>query len=131
MHTASIPPDSENIVLNTNDSLPKKTAASYIAAGCIIGFVVANWIPLLTNRTAEAAGGNAALSVLDSASARDVVLSYTFETSPNSTAGDDSLPVDSIEFQPNYVLVTAKNGNTSLFAVNRLRSFSYRPATSE
>ena len=132
MHRTTFPPDPEDSVLDVHQRSPRPKAVSYIAAGCLIGFVIVVLAPLMTNRAAEAARNNAAPSVQhDSAIVRNVVLSYTYETSPNSTAGDDSLAVDSIQFQPNYVLVTASNGKTSLFAVDRLRQFSYRPAASE
>jgi len=131
-HRATFLPDPENSIVNVHEILPRQKAASYIVAGCVIGFVIATLAPLLTNRAAEAALSNASPGEQhDSANVRNVVLSYTYETSPNSTAGDDSLAVDSIRFEPNYVLVTASSGKTSLFAVERLRQFSYRPASSK
>ena len=65
------------------------------------------------------------------ATVENVILDYMYETSPSGASGDNSLAVDSIQFHPNYVLVRASNGNTSLFAVERLRRFSYRFADSK
>ena len=62
---------------------------------------------------------------------RNVVLDYMYETDPGSASGNKALAVDSIEFHPGYVLVTDSRGRTQLFAVDRLRSFSYRPAEPE
>ncbi len=89
--------------------------AIYIGVGCFVGFVVGYFF-----------------SVTQSVGAvRNVTLNYRYESSPRSWYGDDGLEVDSIQFHPNYVLVQSSSGDTSLFAVERLQSFSYRPQGSE
>ena len=56
---------------------------------------------------------------------RDVTVNYMYETDPGSASGQNDLAVESVEFLPGYVVVTDNNGRTQLFAVDRLRRFSY------
>jgi hypothetical protein len=61
----------------------------------------------------------------------DVTLSYMYETDPGSASGTNGMKVESIQFHPGYVVVTGELGQSSVFAVERLRSFHFRPADSE
>jgi len=126
----TFPPIPEDRILDTYKGTVRPRVA-YIAAGCVIGFLVASFAPLMINATAEASPSDSAQGLHEHDSSKNVMLTYSYETSPSSTAGDDSLAVDSIEFYPSYVLVRASNGKTSLIAVERLRQFSYRPAASQ
>ena len=57
----------------------------------------------------------------------DVTINYMYEAEPGGASGNNAMPVESVQFHPGYVVVTDTNGGGMLFAVNRLRSFSYQP----
>jgi hypothetical protein len=54
-----------------------------------------------------------------------------YETSSNTAAGSEAMSVDSIQFYPGYVVITDEGGISRLFAVDRLRKFSFQPATDQ
>ena len=55
----------------------------------------------------------------------DVTVSYLYETEPGRATGHESQPVKSIRFFPGYVVLALPSGECELFAVDRLRRFSY------
>lgn len=105
----------------------RRNVALYVTATSLLAVLAFTCLPLLNS--AAAAPTPAPASQSSHPPARNVILSYSYETSPNSSAGNDNLKVDSIYFYPNYVVVRAANGNTTLLAVDRLKHFDYRPAT--
>jgi len=119
-------------MLGSQQESARQKVAAYIVVGCVIGIAVASFAGFM-NGVAKAGPIDRPQGVHDQSTStvKNVVLTYSYETSPSSTSGDDSLAVESIQFYPNYVLVRASNGNTSLFAVEKLRQFSYRPAPSK
>ena len=62
---------------------------------------------------------------------QNVTVSYMYETDPGSASGNNDLPVESIQFHPGYVVVTRSSGDSSLFAVDRLRNFQFSPTRSD
>lgn len=119
--------------MNASGNLPKQKVSSGILIGAAIGFAVAVIAPFVIEGSAEA---NPAVPLVgqhqqDVSVVKDVVVSYTCETSPNSSVGDSALAAYAIEFHPTYVLVHAKSDNTFLFPVEKLRQFSFRPSPSK
>tara|TARA_A100001391_G_scaffold119594_1_gene81400 strand:- start:1084 stop:1248 length:165 start_codon:yes stop_codon:yes gene_type:complete len=51
-----------------------------------------------------------------------------YETSPGSASGNNSLEIKSIEFYAGYLMMTDDNDMTRLLAIDRLRSFSFKPS---
>ena len=58
---------------------------------------------------------------------RNVTIDYMYEYEPNSASGHKALAVASVEFRPGFIVVTETNGTTKLFAIDRMRKFSYTP----
>lgn len=115
----------------TEDNLlrthPPRNIALYVTATSLLAVLAFTCLPMLNN--AAAAPTSAFAGQASHPPVRDVILSYSYETSPNSTSGNKNLKVDSIYFYHNYVVVQADNGNTSLLAVDRLKHFDYHSAT--
>ena len=86
----------------------------YLVAGFLLGAIVVGSSWLSTRGT-------------DSDIVRNVTINYMYEHAPNSASGHEALAVASVEFQPDFIVVTETNGTTRLFAINRLRKFSYTP----
>jgi hypothetical protein len=61
----------------------------------------------------------------------NVTVSYMYETDPGSATGSKDMPVESIKFHPGYVVITQASGHSSLFAVDRLRTFQFAPTKSD
>lgn len=100
----------------------------YITATSLLAMLAFTSLPLLNRVTAAPVAPAGAVSQTTHPPARNVILSYLYETSANGASGNNNLKVDSIYFYPNYVVVQAENGTTSLFAVDRLKHFDYHPA---
>lgn len=62
---------------------------------------------------------------------RNVTVSYMYESEPGSAGGNNNVPLDSIQFYPEYIVINETNGGSRLMAVNRLRSFSFQPTVSK
>lgn len=116
--------------MNPSDNFRCNKTIPFIGAGCLFGWLLATLIPAMTQDAAYGGSANAARGQFAQNTVRveNVVVSYTYQTSPNSTSGDNALAARLIEFNPNYVLVHAANGTTTLLATERLQQFSYRPA---
>jgi hypothetical protein len=86
----------------------------YLMAGFLIGALVVGigWLP--------SRGTNANVVY-------DVTVDYMYETAPSVATGQKAWEVASIEFKPGLLVVTGMNGTTTLFALSRLRNFSYTP----
>jgi len=86
----------------------------YLVAGFLLGAIVVGSSWLSTRET-------------DANIVRNVTIDYMYETEPGSASGHKALAVASIEFRPGFVLVTEASGATRLFALDRMRKFSYTP----
>ena len=89
----------------------------HLAIGFVVGSIVvgASW---LTTRE----------SPPSSNAVHDVTVSYMYETDPGSASGSSDEPVKTIQFHPGYVVITAMSGDSTLFAVDRLRRFQFKPS---
>lgn len=89
----------------------------YLSIGFIMGAVVVGTSWLGTRE-----------SELPQSIVRNVSVIYMYETDPGSASGTNDLPVESILFHSDYVVMTRTNGQSILLAVDRLRQFSFAPA---
>ncbi|MCP4098242.1 MAG: hypothetical protein GY748_18585 [Planctomycetaceae bacterium] len=119
--------------MNASRNVPQQKVSSLILIGALIGFAVAIIVPFMMEGKAEASSTISSVGQHQEAVSvvKDVVVSYTYETSSSSSAGNSALAADSIEFHPTYVLVHATSGDTFLFPVERLQQFRFRPSTSK
>ena len=86
----------------------------YLVAGFLLGAIVVGSSWLSTRET-------------DADMVRNVTIDYMYEYEPNSASGHKALAVASVKFRPGFVVVTEINGTTKLFALDRMRKFSYTP----
>lgn len=92
------------------DTLP----VYYLAAGFQIGAVTVGSIWLLTSEFSD--------NVV-----RNVTIDYMYEFDSSGASGNKDQAVASVEFRPGYLLVTETGGRTSLFTLDRMRHFFYKP----
>ncbi|TWU18722.1 hypothetical protein Poly21_08880 [Allorhodopirellula heiligendammensis] len=94
---------------------PRSSAARPFCIGFLLGAIVigAAWT---------------VVRVRDPKVLRNVTVSYMYETSPGSASGNNSLEIKSIEFYAGYLMMTDNNDMTRLLAIDRLRSFSFKPS---
>lgn len=102
--------------MNADTSRSAGSPAFYLAIGFVIGAVVVGSSWFARGDTSPAHN-----------TAQDVTVSYMYETNPGQASGNNNKPVQSIQFHPGYVVVTGESGRSDLFAVERLRKFSFSP----
>lgn len=118
--------------MNSNDPSSQRGTYFKLFIGFFIGYLLASFVEDAFTGLVGANSGHSETMVREHLNkVENVVLKYQYETSESSAVGNDSLEVASIEFHPNYVVVNAANGSASLFAVDRLKRFNYRPAESK
>ena len=119
--------------MNASRNVPQQNVSALVLTGAVIGFTVAIIAPFMMEGKVEASSTISSVGQHQEAVSvvKDVVVSYSYETSSSSSAGNSALAADSIEFHPTYVLVHAASGNTYLYPVERLKQFSFRPSSSK
>lgn len=109
-----------------------QSAVLFAGVGFLVGMAVTALVfnPLDASAKSDAADSVQEAPGQPSTVARDVIVDYMYESDPGTASGHNSLEAESVEFHPGYVIVTDTAGRSSLFAVDRLRRFSYRQADS-
>jgi hypothetical protein len=98
-------------------SSPGNASVFYLACGFVAGAIVVGSSWLTTRKSTPSPDA-----------VHDVTVTYMYETDPGSASGSNDQFVKSIKFHPSYVVMTGASGDSTLFAVDRLREFHYKPA---